>query len=102
VTLKHQSERVIELTGILDNETAAKVAGAIQGLAPSIRVVIDLHEVREVQDAALRLLLERLVLSGRLFHLKGLGSHQLKLLHYLRLPEDSIGSRSLDERLPSV
>jgi hypothetical protein len=46
-------------------------------------VVIDCHEVRDLHDCALALLVSAFSSGGRTILLRGLGEHHLRLLRYL-------------------
>ncbi len=75
--------RVIELRGVLDVQAATLLRDAVLSLDPHDLVVIDCHEVRDLQDCALALLVSGLSSRGRTVLLRGLGEHHLRLLRYL-------------------
>jgi anti-anti-sigma regulatory factor len=75
--------RVIELRGVVDVPAAARLRDAVLALDAHDRVVIDCHEVRDLHDTALALLVSSLSCRGRTITLRGLGEHHLRLLRYL-------------------
>ena len=75
--------RVIELRGVLDVPAATRLRDAVLSLDACDPVVIDCHEVRDLHDTALALLVSSLSSRGRTILLRGLGEHHLRLLRYL-------------------
>ena len=49
---KDPATRVFELEGVLDIPAALKLRDAIVELDPGDRVIVDCHEVRDLQDSA--------------------------------------------------
>jgi STAS domain len=76
-------ERVFNLEGVLDIPAATKLRDAIMELDPTDRVIVDCHEVRDLQDSAFAFLVWSLFSRGRRIVLRGLGEHHLRLLRYL-------------------
>jgi hypothetical protein len=78
-----RTAHVIQVEGLLDVAAAVRLRDTVLGFDPDDPVVIDCHEVRDLEDAALAFL-ARSVLSGRRrVELRGLGEHHLRLLRYL-------------------
>jgi len=74
---------VIEVEGVLDVPAAAKLRETVLGFDADDRVVIDCHEVRDLQDSALAFLVSTVFSRGRRVEMRGLGEHHLRLLRYL-------------------
>jgi len=75
--------RVFELEGVLDMPAALKLRDAIVELDRDDRVIVDCHEVRDLQDSALAFLVWSLFSRGRPIVLRGVGEHHLRLLRHL-------------------
>lgn len=75
--------RVFELKGVVDVPAAARLRDAVLSLDSHDLVVIDCHEVRDLHDCALALLVSGFSSGGRTILLRGLGEHHLRLLRYL-------------------
>jgi len=80
---EQRATRVIELRGVVDVPAAARLRDAVLSLDARDPVVIDCHEVRDLHDCALALLVSSLSSQGRTILLRGLGEHHLRLLRYL-------------------
>ena len=80
-----RSARVFEPDGVLDVLAALKLRDAIVELEPDDQVIVDLHEVRELDDSALAFLVRSLSSRGRPIVLRGIGEHHVRLLRYLGL-----------------
>jgi anti-anti-sigma regulatory factor len=81
--LEDRPAHVIDVEGVLDVSTAARLRDTILGFDAGDSVVIDCHEVRELQDSALAFLARSVFSLGRRVELRGLGEHHLRLLRYL-------------------
>ena len=77
--------RVFEPEGVLDVLAAVKLRDAIVELGPDDQVIVDLHEVRDLDDSALAFLVRSLSARGRPIVLRGIGEHHVRLLRYLGL-----------------
>lgn len=73
---------VVEVEGALDVAAAARIRDAVLELDPGDPAVVDLHAVRELDDAALAFLAWSLS-SRSGVELRGLGEHHRRLLRYL-------------------
>jgi len=82
-TLDDRRAHVIEVEGVLDVPAAAKLRETVLGFDADDRVVIDCHEVRELQDSALAFLASSVTSWGSRVEMRGLGEHHLRLLRYL-------------------
>ena len=74
---------IFELAGVLDIPAALKLRDAIVELDPGDPVIVDCHEVRDLQDSALAFLVWSLFSRGRPIVLRGVGEHHLRLLRHL-------------------
>ncbi len=81
--LEDRPAHLIEVEGVLDVSAATKLRDTVLGFEAGDRVVIDCHEVRELQDSALAFLAWSLLSRGRRIEMRGLGEHHLRLLRYL-------------------
>ena len=88
-----EPERVFELGGVLDVRAATTLRDAIVELDPRDRVIVDCHEVRDLQDSALAFLVWSLFSRRRPIVLRGLGEHHLRLLRYLGA-EGTVGTEA--------
>ncbi len=91
--LDDRPAHVIELEGVLDEPAAAKLCETVLGFDADDRVVIDCHEVRELQDSALAFLASSVFSRGRRIEMRGLGEHHLRLLRYLGVGQTDAADR---------
>jgi hypothetical protein len=84
---------VIEVEGVLDVPAATRLRDTVLGFDTAARVVIDCHEVRELQDSALAFLAWSVFSRGRRVELRGLGEHHLRLLRYLGVGQTDAADR---------
>ncbi len=75
--------RLFALEGVFDMPVAASLRDVIVQLDPEDRVIVDCHEVRDLQDSAFAFLAWSLFSRRRPVLLRGLGEHHLRLLRHL-------------------
>lgn len=71
-------------------EDALQLDAALAGAAPGTEVDIDFRQVREYQGPALARLAEALRSGRAHLALRGISSHEVKLLGYLGAPTDAL------------
>jgi anti-anti-sigma regulatory factor len=81
-----QGPLVIEADGTFDVRAAEQVAQALDGATAGLEVRIDLTQVRDFHDFGVALLAR--ALARRRVAVRGLRTHQIRLLRYLGVDAD--------------
>jgi hypothetical protein len=79
---------VIEADGTFDVPAAERVARALDGATAELEVRIDLSQVREFHDFGVAVLGR--ALARRRVSVRGLRTHQIRLLKYLGIDADGL------------
>lgn len=73
---------VIHADGTFDGPTAERVVRELQDAGPGLEVQVDLTQVRDFHDFGVAVL-ARALAKRRLVDVRGLRTHQLRLLRYM-------------------
>jgi anti-anti-sigma regulatory factor len=85
-----RGELVIHVSGVLDATAARALHAHLSGAREGDSVVLDLHEVREIQNFGLAILAEELASARVPVRLRGVCTQHLRMLRYFGLAADAV------------